>query len=93
MVVVRWCFTVFFIVIALAIDVGNACAPIIARRRGRNVSGVPFMGTVSGVAACLVCPVAGTAKLIPLAVLADLSTYYLAWMIVAVVVARREHRK
>ena len=54
---------------------------------------VPIVGTVSGVAACLVCPVAGTAKLIPLAILADLTTYYLAWTLVAFIVARRDHRQ
>jgi hypothetical protein len=64
--------------VAIAADLGNAIAPIIARRRGRNVSAVPFLGALLGSAACLVCPMEGASKLIPVALLLDLSVYHFA---------------
>jgi hypothetical protein len=92
MVFLRWALTIVLIVIALVIDVGNACAPIIARKRGRNVSGIPLAGSLSGVAACLICPIPGSARLIPAAILLDLSAYFLVWFLVTRVLARRSQR-
>jgi uncharacterized membrane protein len=78
MFLVRWLLTVLLATVALTVDVGNAIAPMLARKQRRNISAVPLVGALSGFAACLVCPLAGSAKLIPLVVLLDLSVYHLA---------------
>jgi hypothetical protein len=85
---IRWFVTVLFAVVAVLLDTANLAAPIIARRRGRNVSAVPLLGAISGTLACLFCPLAGSGSLIPIAVLLDVSVIYLAvWLVKAV--ARR----
>ena len=89
MFLIRWILTAVLGAGALAVDVGNALAPIVARKRGRNVSAVPLVGVLSGLAACLACPVAGSAKLIPVAVLLDLSVYHLVKLVVRIAAGRR----
>ncbi len=73
MVLARWVFTAVLGGMALLVDVGNATAPILARRRRKNVSMVPLFGAIFGTGACLLCPLGGSAKVIPIAVLLDLS--------------------
>jgi hypothetical protein len=73
---------------ALLVDVGNATAPILARRRRENVSTVPLFGAIFGTIACLLCPLGGSAKLIPVAVLLDLSVASLVAFGVARMVGR-----
>jgi hypothetical protein len=73
MVIVRWGLTAILGGMALLVDVGNATAPILARRRRKNVSMVPLFGAIFGTIACLLCPLGGSAKFIPIAVLCDLS--------------------
>ena len=85
---IRWFLTAVLAAVALVVDMGNAVAPIVARKRRRNVSAVPLLGALSGLAACLACPVAGSAKLIPVAVLLDLSVYHLAMLVLRIVAGR-----
>jgi hypothetical protein len=88
MLLIRWLLTAFLAAVALTVDVGNAVAPIVARKRGRNVSAVPLLGALSGLAACLACPVTGSAKLIPVAVFLDLSVYHLAMLVIRIAARR-----
>jgi hypothetical protein len=88
MLLIRWFLTAALAAVALTVDVGNAVAPILARKRGRNVSAVPLLGALSGLAACLACPVGGSAKLIPVAVLLDLSVYHLAMLVLRIAAGR-----
>ena len=88
MLLTRWILTAVLAVVALTVDAGNAAAPVIARKRGRNVSAVPLLGALSGLGACLVCTAAGSAKLIPVAVLLDLSVYHLAKLVFRITAGR-----
>lgn len=88
MVVVRWIFTVALGSMALLVDVGNVTAPILGRRRQKNVSMVPLLGAIFGTVACVVCPMGGSAKLIPVAVLFDLSVATLVALGVARMLGR-----
>jgi hypothetical protein len=88
MILIRWFLTAVFAAVALTVDVGNAIAPIVARKRGRNVSAVPLLGALSGLVACLACPAAGSGKLIPVAVLLDLSVYHLAKLVLLIAAGR-----
>lgn len=73
MLMAKWVLTAVLGVMALLIDLGNASAPILARRRQRNVSMVPLFGALFGTGACLLCPLDDSARLIPIVVLLDLS--------------------
>jgi hypothetical protein len=85
MLLIRWILTAGLGGMALLLDVGNVVLPMLARRRGRHMSPVPFFGALLGTVACLVCPLPGTAKAIPVAILLDISmlglvVYSLKWM-------------
>ena len=88
MILIRWFLTAVLAAVALTVDVGNAVAPTVARKRARNVSAVPLLGGLSGLVACLVCPAVGSAKLIPVAVLLDLSVYHLAKLVLRIAAGR-----
>jgi hypothetical protein len=49
---------------------------------------VPAVGALLGVAACLVCPWPGSARLIPVAVLADVSVAIWVWWFATVVLGK-----
>lgn len=85
MLLIRWILTAVFGGIALLLDVGNVVLAIRARKSGRHMSPVPLFGALLGTAACLLCPLPGTAKAIPIAILLDTSmlglvVYSLKWM-------------
>jgi len=85
---IRWVLTFLLLAVAITLDVGNTLAPILARRRGRNVSTVPFVGALCGAAACLVCPIEGSGKLVPVAMVSDLSLFHFARFLVRRVAGR-----
>jgi hypothetical protein len=85
---IRWLLTFVLFAVAITADVGNAIAPIMARRRGRSVSAVPFVGALCGAAACLVCPIEGSGKLLPVAMVFDLSVFHFARFLVRWVAGR-----
>jgi hypothetical protein len=81
MLVARWIAAILLASFAVVVDIGNIAGPIAARKAGRNYSFVPFVGALSGAAACLACPWPGSAKLIPVAVLADISVaIWILWL-------------
>jgi hypothetical protein len=85
MLLIRWILSAALGGTALLLDVGNVALPLLARRRGKHMSPVPLLGALLGSTACLLCPVPGTAKAIPVAILLDMSllglvVYSLKWM-------------
>jgi hypothetical protein len=71
--VTRWSLTIVFAALAMLLDVANLTVPILARMRGKNVSAVPLFGALFGIAACLLCPLPGFPRFIPLVVVLDFS--------------------
>jgi uncharacterized membrane protein len=85
MLLTRWILTALLGAFAVLLDATNVAVPLIAQKRGRHVSPVPIFGALAGTAACLLCPIAGSAKLIPVAIILDVSVLGLAaWMVSAV---------
>jgi hypothetical protein len=70
---IRWILTAVIGGMALLLDVGNVVLPILARKHGKHISPVPIFGALLGTVACLLCPLSGTAKAIPVAILLDMS--------------------
>jgi hypothetical protein len=73
MLVIRWTLTVALSAMAVLLDVSNVVTPMVARKRGQHISPVPFFGAIFGIAACLLCPLPGTVKAIPVALLLDIT--------------------
>ena len=93
MLLIRWILTALFAVFAVFLDTANLAVPFLAHKRGRHMSPVPLFGAVAGTAACLLCPVVGSAKVIPVAILLDVSAVGLAvWVVRAVAVRNKAPR-
>jgi hypothetical protein len=70
---IRWILTAVLGGLALLLDVGNVVLLLLARKHGKHMSPVPLFGALLGTVACVLCPLAGTAKAIPVAMLLDIS--------------------
>ncbi len=92
MLTLRWTLTLVLAAMAVTLDVSNVVVPMTARKSGRHVSPVPFFGALFGAVACLLCPLHGSSKVIPVAVLLDVSVVGLLVVVGAWIVRRKVPR-
>lgn len=89
MLLVRWILAALLGLLAVFLDTTNIVVPLAARKRGQHTSAVPLVGAFAGGAACLICPIPGSEKFVPVALLLDVTVLGLIVVLVTTIAKRR----